>query len=266
MPEQQVRYDKIGVGYNETRKADPFLTQRLTSLLSPSPKGVYLDIGCGTGNYTRAIAGSEFTFIGVEPSIEMLDKARATESQIKWQLGTAEKTELESESVDGILATFTLHHWTDLNKGFAEMHRVLRPGGFIVILTSAPEQTAGYWLAEYFPNMIADSVEWLPSLTHILEAAEGAGFGTYETEIYNVKPDLQDLFLYAGKHNPALYLRPEVRKGISSFSVLSNAVEVEEGLKRLESDIETGRIEQVMTSYEHDKGDYLFVKIEKPRQ
>lgn len=264
MPEQEVRYNKIGVGYNQTRKADPYLTERLTWLLSPTPNGIYLDIGCGTGNYTRAIAKNEFAFIGVEPSTEMLDKAKAIESSIEWQLGTAEDTKLESESIDGILATFTLHHWTDLNNGFAEMQRVLKPGGSMVILTSEPGQTARYWLAEYFPNMIADSVKWLPSLNNIVEAAQDAGFGTYKTEIYNVQPDLRDLFLYAGKHNPAIYLRPEVRKGISSFSVLSNAAEVEEGLKKLEADIETGRIKQVMASYEHDEGDYLFVKIEKP--
>lgn len=264
MPQTSVRYNKIGVGYNQTRMADPYLAARLKSLLAPSKNGLYLDIGCGTGNYTRAIAGTEFAFIGVEPSTEMLNKARATESAIDWQLGTAENTKLASESIDGILATFTLHHWSDLPQGFAEMHRVLKPGGCMVLLTSAPEQTAGYWLAEYFPKMITDSVEWLPSISSILSAAQHAGFGTYETEVYNVKPDLQDLFLYAGKHNPALYLKPEVRRGISSFSVLSNAQEVEQGLKRLEDDIETGRIEQVMASYQHDKGDYLFVKIEKP--
>lgn len=262
--ESEIRYDKIGTGYNQTRKADPYLAGRLKSLLTPSQNGHYLDIGCGTGNYTRAIAKGDFRFIGVEPSTEMLDKARASESQITWQLGTAEDTKLEPESVDGILTTFTLHHWSDLNKGFAEMHRVLKPGGSMVILTSAPEQTAGYWLAEYFPKMIADSVEWLPSLESIITAAKSAGFESYSTEIYDVKPDLQDLFLYAGKHNPSLYLSPEVRSGISSFAVLSNAKEVEQGLKRLENDIESGRIEQVIASFEHDKGDYLFVKIEKP--
>ena len=48
----EAKYDKIGINYNLTRKADNYLTERLYALLNPDKSGIYLDIGCGTGNYT----------------------------------------------------------------------------------------------------------------------------------------------------------------------------------------------------------------------
>jgi predicted TPR repeat methyltransferase len=73
MPE--VKYDKIGIGYNSTRQADPYLTERLLYHLQPKNNKLYLDIGCGTGNYTCALDDKGISFIGVEPSGEMLREA-----------------------------------------------------------------------------------------------------------------------------------------------------------------------------------------------
>jgi hypothetical protein len=45
-------YDYLGLGYNHTRKADPYLFQQLFTCLNPKNDGIYLDINCGTRNYT----------------------------------------------------------------------------------------------------------------------------------------------------------------------------------------------------------------------
>ena len=47
------KYDKIGIEYNLTRKADKYLTEQLLFHLNPKEHAQYLDIGCGTGNYTN---------------------------------------------------------------------------------------------------------------------------------------------------------------------------------------------------------------------
>jgi len=52
-------------------------------------------------------------------------------------------------------------------------------------------------------------------------------------------------------------------KVISSFSSLSNGQEVKQGLSRLRADITEGRIDEIMESYKHHLGDYLFVIGEK---
>lgn len=53
------------------------------------------------------------------------------------------------------------------------------------------------------------------------------------------------------------------RKAISSFSLLNNRVEIEQGLKEMRADIDSGKIKEIMSEYENDLGDYLFVIIQK---
>ncbi len=259
----QEKYDIIGVNYNSTRKTDPYLFERLHKLLSPSTEGIYLDIGCGTGNYTSAFAKKGYQFIGIDPSEEMLTKAKNQNSNSTWKIGKAENIDLPSESVDGITASLTLHHWQDLDQGFSELNRVLKPNGKIIIFTATPEQMKGYWLNHYFPKMLVDSMIQMPTYDHIETSLKSNNLAIESTEKYFIQPDLQDLFLYSGKHNPKLYFDPSVRHGISSFSSLSNAEEVQKGLERLEKDILSREINNVIKKYENTKGDYLFMIIKK---
>ncbi|MEM6829429.1 MAG: methyltransferase domain-containing protein, partial [Bacteroidota bacterium] len=131
-----VRYDEIGVSYNQTRKADPYLTKRLIHLLQPVEGGAYLDIGCGTGNYTIEMAKRGYPFIGMDPSIQMLTQAKRKYPKMDWSLGKAENTGIHSGEMDGVVATLTLHHWDNLTDGFLEMERILKPKGQMVIFTS----------------------------------------------------------------------------------------------------------------------------------
>ena len=259
MPSKYATYDQIGIEYNRTRKADPYLAKRMLAHLGQRTGAHYLDLGCGTGNYTIALHRQGLAFTGVDPSEEMLSKARARCGSINWLNGTAEAIPLPDASMDGMLATLTLHHWSSLEQGFAEVARVLKPGSRIAIFTTTPQQTIAYWLMHYFPNMMQDSIKVLPQLDAIQSAMEASGIVLTETEKYFVQDDLQDLFLYSGKFNPELYFDPQVRSGISSFSALSNAEEVEQGLAKLRSDIDNGHVYDVMEEYENTLGDYLFV-------
>ncbi|MFD0861641.1 class I SAM-dependent methyltransferase [Sungkyunkwania multivorans] len=254
-----IKYDKIGIGYNRTRKADHYLSERLYHHLDPKEKGSYLDIGCGTGNYSNALFEKGVHFIGIDPSEKMLQKARSKNANIDWRLASAEKTKLHDNSVDGIIATLTTHHWKNLNKAFCELSRILKRHGRIVIFTSTPKQMQGYWLRHYFPKMLSDSIAQMPTLEKTITAMVEAGLEIIDTEKYFVRPDLEDQFLYCGKQDPKLYLQKETRNGISSFSSLANSQEVSQGLLRLQADIESGNIDTIMRSYENDLGDYLFI-------
>jgi len=64
----KAKYDDIGISYNETRSADPHIAERLLKNLNPKANGLYLDIGCGTGNYTNTFQEKGFNFIGMDPS------------------------------------------------------------------------------------------------------------------------------------------------------------------------------------------------------
>ncbi len=254
-----IKYDKIGIDYNITRKADPFLTEQLLHHLNPNKDGTYLDIGCGTGNYTNEIQKKGFQFIGIDPSKKMLEKAKTRNKSIDWKIGSAENTGLPQNSVDGIMASLTIHHWVDLKKSFLELKRVLKPNGKIVIFTSTPEQMEGYWLKHYFPKMLADSINQMPTLKKVESAMKSVGIELYKTDEYFIKPDLQDQFLYCGKQNPELYFDSQIRHGISSFSSLANRIEVKQGLIDLRKDIDNGKFDKVAKVYQNNFGDYLFI-------
>ena len=132
----KARYDTIGIGYDSTRKADPFLASRMFHFLQATESGLYLDIGCGTGNYTLALHAKGLPFIGIDPSTEMLNKAKQKSDSIQWKTGKAEKIELESGSIDGVLVSLTIHHWENLTQGFREINRVLKEEGRMVLFTT----------------------------------------------------------------------------------------------------------------------------------
>lgn len=262
----KAKYDEIGVGYNLTRKADPYLVERLCQHLQPTENGAYLDLGCGTGNYTIALNQLGLDFVGVDPSQEMLDKAKSKSQSIDWKQGSAEAIPLDNGEVNGATCCLTVHHWHNKEKAFKELYRVLKPGGTLVIFTSDPLQMKGYWLNHYFPKMMQDSIAQMPSKELVVSWMEAAGFTVKTIENYDVRVDLQDMFLYAGKHQPELYLDPQVRSGISSFSSLAYGEEVQVGLTKLTQDIATGKVKGVIKDYENEIGDYLYIDGYKPNR
>ena len=263
MKSSSVLYDDIGNGYNTTRQADPYIARKIFQLLSHEIEGLYLDVGCGTGNYTIALANEGLDFYGVEPSEEMLKIARSKNNRVKWLQGRSEQIPANDELFNGVIATLTIHHWADLGKAFGEIYRVLKPNGKMVLYTALPEQMRGYWLNHYFPVMLEESILQMPSFDNIKDAAINTGLKVTATEKYFISDNLKDLFLYSGKNKPELYLDGEVRKGISSFSALANAGEVQSGLSKLAEDIESGRFEDIKAEFDNGLGDYLFIVLQK---
>jgi ubiquinone/menaquinone biosynthesis C-methylase UbiE len=256
-------YDSIGAAYNSTRKADRYLTARLLYFLNPQPHKQFLDIGCGTGNYTIALANSGLNFTGVEPSESMINVARKRDQTINWITGSAEQIPVNDNTFDGVIATLTIHHWTDINQSLKEIYRVTNDDGILVTFTATPAQMKGYWLNHYFPQMMADSTLKMLCFDVINSALINAGFELATIEKYFINEGLQDHFLYAGKHHPEIYFDKKIRKGISSFTSLANGDEVRKGLSKLYSDIESGEFEKIKSSYDNDLGDYMFIVAKK---
>lgn len=259
----KVKYDKIGTGYNSTRQADPYLTGRLIYHLQPKTHGLYLDIGCGTGNYTIALANRGFNLTGVEPSEQMLAEARSRNQEINWLKGAAEQIPADDSVFDGVIATLTIHHWTNLRKSFQEISRVLSTNGRFVLFTSTPEQMRGYWLNHYFPKMLQASIQQMPSFSDIRESIKQTGLHITAIEKYIIADDLQDCFLYVGKNNPERYFDDVIRQGISSFTSLSNKEEVTQGLGNLRNDIGCHSFGKIKEQYANQAGDYLFIIFDK---
>jgi ubiquinone/menaquinone biosynthesis C-methylase UbiE len=257
------KYDNIGAGYNSTRQADPYITERILFLLNPKREKLYLDLGCGTGNYTCVLADKGVRLTGVDPSEKMLSVAKERNQQIKWLEGTAEQIPSGDQAFEGVISTLTIHHWTDLKKAFSEINRVLTDKGRFVLFTSTSEQMRGYWLNHYFPEMLHASIIQMPSFEAIKQAAEAARLKINYMEKYFIQDDLQDCFLYVGKNHPEYYFDEKIRNGISSFSSLANIAEVKQGLEKLRNDIDNRTFENIRHEYESDLGDYLFMTMHK---
>lgn len=254
-------YDSIGDDYDATRRPDPFLVSRLLYHLQPQPQRAYADFGCGTGNYTIVLHRQGVQIMGIDVSRHMLTQARAKESQINWMRAEVARLPFGEGDLAGGMAILTVHHWKDLDAGFAEISRVIR-GGIMVLFTSLPRQMRGYWLNHYFPVMMERSMQQMPTLETLSRAFDLAGLQMVAKEKYFIEPDLQDKFLYCGKLNPSFYLDEQHRRGISSFRRLCPPQELLNGLDKLQQDISSGRIEEVCRQYENHEGDYLFIKLQ----
>ena len=252
-------YNRIGKSYDATRRADPFIASRLADYFGIHSQGIYLDAACGTGNYTLALTEKGGEWYAVDQSAQMIKKASAKSSNVKWKLADVAALPFADSTFDGAVCTLAIHHFASLDSAFGEIRRVLKPkNSTFVIFTSAPEQTANYWLAKYFPNAIEKSAAQLPDLKTISDALRNAGFAHIETEPYQVREDLQDLFLYSGKFKPEMYLNADFRANISTFSLLAEDAETNVGCERLAADIEDGRIKKIIKQHKNTD-DYLFV-------
>ena len=244
--------------YDETRCADPGLVERLVRLLRPEDGRSYLDLACGTGTYTTALSERAGCWYGVDHSPRMLRRAMQKSGRIVWLLGNAESLPFADRSLACAVCTLAIHCFDRLTAVFREVRRVL-DGGVFVLFTTGHDQMRTYWLNEYFPVAMKRSIEQMPSLDLVEASLRSGGFRDVRTEPFEVTPDLKDLFLYAGKQRPELYLSEGVRRGIGTFADLTDPEELASGLARLRADIESGAIRSVIDRYERTGGDYSFV-------
>jgi ubiquinone/menaquinone biosynthesis C-methylase UbiE len=109
----------------------------VADLASLSSSDHVVDIGCGPGTSVRAAARRGAHVTGVVPATLMLRLARIVtrdRSRITWVQGTAENLPVPEHSATVVWSVATVHHWTDVTAGLAEVRRVLSPGGrFLVI-------------------------------------------------------------------------------------------------------------------------------------
>jgi ubiquinone/menaquinone biosynthesis C-methylase UbiE len=100
-----------------------------------------LDVGCGTGELVRALAGlvgAHGTVVGVEPSATMLDEARRRtgESSLRVELrsGDISRLDFDDATFDGVTSERVFQHLDSPASAIAELVRVTKPGGRLVVI------------------------------------------------------------------------------------------------------------------------------------
>jgi SAM-dependent methyltransferase len=93
-----------------------------------------LDLGCGSGYWLPGYAGEAAQVIGVEPDPRLVPLAAARDHRARVLPGSAEQVPLPDESVDVVHARFAYFFPPGCDAGLAEVMRVLRPGGALVVI------------------------------------------------------------------------------------------------------------------------------------
>ncbi len=251
-------YNLIGTQYNSSRAADPGIVSRLSKFLAISNSQRYIDIACGSGNYTAALANVGGQWTGIDISEVMLTRAKARAAGMEWRLGDASELPFESDVFSGAVCTLAAHHFQSLDQPFQEARRALKSGA-LVLFTGLADQMRNYWLYHYFPEMMRQSIDAMPTEERLRESLYHAGFKEVKTFPFFITSSLQDLFLFSGKVRPEIYFDKSVRNNMSSFSRLCEQNELTTGLAALERDINSGTFEAVQLRHESTRGDYAFI-------
>ena len=110
---------------------------RAADLAGLSPGASALDVACGTGDLAIELSrrvGADGEVIGSDFAQEMLERARAKAPTLEWEWGNALDLPYASNRFDAATVGFGARNFSDLDRGLAEMARVVKPGGRVVVL------------------------------------------------------------------------------------------------------------------------------------
>ena len=173
-----------------------------------------LNIGAGAGSYEPA----DRYVVALEPSPAMRAQ-RIALGRGPAVIGSSEAIPFDDGAFDASMAMVTIHHWMDITNGLREMRRVTR--GPIVLLTFDPERMADFWIADYFPEVIAVESGRFPTMAQLREMLGG------DVQINPVRIPLncRDGFTEAYYGRPEAFLEDGVRRAQSCWSFLPAGLE-----------------------------------------
>jgi ubiquinone/menaquinone biosynthesis C-methylase UbiE len=186
-----------------TRQAEPFaalpahtdadIVRLMREAARLGPGAAVLDVACGPGLVAVALAESAGHVTGLDLTPAMLAKARELQARrgltnLSWCLGRADALPYPDGSFGAVLTRFAFHHLTDPAAALAEMVRVSRPGGRVVVCdvyTTTAEQAAEYDRLERLRDPSHVHALRLPELRALLTQAGlaevGEAFGRLTT-------------------------------------------------------------------------------------
>ena len=153
-----------------------------------------LDACCGTGDLAVAALHAGGHVTGLDFSERMLERARRKSAEIEWVQGDALSLPFEDGSFDATTVGFGVRNLDDLERGLAELRRVLRPGGRVAILEiTRPRGVLAPFYRLWFDGLVPllgkalpggsaytylpASVRRFPGPEELAELLRAAGFG-----------------------------------------------------------------------------------------
>jgi ubiquinone/menaquinone biosynthesis C-methylase UbiE len=177
-------YDKTNMpaAYDAGRGYNPSVLALWLDVISQwvpqSAVSEILDLGCGTGRYSAALAAHfDARVIAVDPSAKMLAQARkkATE-RVRYRRGRGEALPLPDGTVDMVFVSMVFHHFEDPDRAVRECHRVLRRDGTVCLRAGTRDRAATYPYVPFFTRSSAILNNVLQSKASIETVFVNAGF------------------------------------------------------------------------------------------
>src|SRR6266496_2777482 len=147
-------FEEVAAVYESLRTTDEAPVRRIRQLLPDRPVGG-VDVGCGTGGYSkllRALLPEGSLLIASDVSAAMLAELQVANQGGAWVaplLSTAEELPVRTQSLDLVTSFNSVHHF-DLGRFLAGATHVLRPDGRLFVYTRTPEQNARTIWGRYF--------------------------------------------------------------------------------------------------------------------
>jgi ubiquinone/menaquinone biosynthesis C-methylase UbiE len=138
------RFEGLAAVYDRHRPDYPKLAiQYILSRTEMKAGGLLVDVGCGTGISSRLVASVGLQVIGVEPNSDMRQQAERASCSAAiapvYRGGSAEATGLPDNFADCVLAAQAFH-WFSPAAALSEFIRILKPGGWIVLIWNEPDR------------------------------------------------------------------------------------------------------------------------------
>ena len=124
-----------------------------------------IDLGAGTGKFTKLLLQTGATVVAVEPVDSMRSELTQALPEVQAIAGTAQAMNLPDATSDAVLCAQAFH-WFATDAALTEIHRVLKPGGKLGLV----------W------NVRDESVDWVAAITHIIAPYEGDTPRHYKNE------------------------------------------------------------------------------------
>jgi ubiquinone/menaquinone biosynthesis C-methylase UbiE len=165
--------------------------------IDPADCPTILDLGAGTGAYSEFLGEAfEATVLAVEPSERMRQVAQREHAhpRVTYLAGRAEVIPLEPASCDAALLSNVVHHVTDRDACAAELQRVLRPGGLVLVRgTLAGGRLVPFM--DFFPSARANAARRIPTPEQVVEMF-ATGFEHVASELIDQEssPSFRDYY------------------------------------------------------------------------
>ena len=174
-------FGSVAESYDRVRPGPP---SAAVDWLLPADCTVAVDLGAGTGLFTRALQARVEHVVAVEPDERMREVLAARSPETRVLAGRAEEIPLPDGYADAVLVS-TAWHWFDLGRAVPEIARVLKEGGRLGVLWTSRDR-AEAWVADLdviqYPGepRTVDEVRERLSRQHTVTLPDGAGFGPVE--------------------------------------------------------------------------------------